>query len=253
MMMIMITLTAIMLLPATALRLAHEENGSRIAASPEEDEVQRETDAQQRASKKWLDDGGGASGGGSTTASTVNTVRFISEVIAKYGIRSIIDAPCGDFNYMQNVLSRSNVTNYYGFDIGHDLIRKNSQKYGKQNILFQELNLVTTKPPVTADLAIVRELLFHIKPDLGKKVLENVLATGVRYLITTTHPSITKNESPRDKWGYGEDWGYYDVNVELEPFNLAPESVLEEVVEPHHMTPGVERKLRLYDLSMHRK
>ena len=55
-------------------------------------------------------------------------------------ITSVLDIPCGDFNWMQKV-DLSNIE-YIGADIVEELIKKNIEIYeGKNNLRFKVLNL----------------------------------------------------------------------------------------------------------------
>ena len=52
----------------------------------------------------------------------------------------MLDIPCGDFRWMRNV-DLSN-TDYMGADIVNDLIQHNVEKYGREHVRFQKLNLI---------------------------------------------------------------------------------------------------------------
>ena len=117
---------------------------------------------------------------------------------------------------------------------------------------FGVLDLLNNVPP-TADVLMSRELWFHIRPEHAMMALNNIRRSGARYLITSTHPHVTKNAAePAGILGTpGGDWGYYDVNVELPPFNLRREDVVDEAEERHRQ--GQKRLLRVYRLNASRE
>ena len=45
--------------------------------------------------------------------------------LRKLGIRTIVDAACGDFNWMRHIVCNSDIK-YQGFDIVEELINKKS-------------------------------------------------------------------------------------------------------------------------------
>lgn len=66
-------------------------------------------------------------GTGSNIKKTVRTVTIINEAIKKFSVKSILDIPCGDFNWMRN--ANLNGIDYLGGDIVESLIKQNQQKY----------------------------------------------------------------------------------------------------------------------------
>jgi len=72
------------------------------------------------------------SGPGSNAEETVGVRAALPALLALLGVRSIIDAPCGDFNYMREVLSApltpSRIT-YTGLDIVASLAAQLQDKF----------------------------------------------------------------------------------------------------------------------------
>ena len=69
------------------------------------------------------------SGLGSEIKNTKEVLRAINQIIKQYNIKSIIDIPCGDFNWMSS-LDMKNI-NYKGFDIVNSAIERNNKKFKK--------------------------------------------------------------------------------------------------------------------------
>jgi hypothetical protein len=52
----------------------------------------------------------------------------IAEVVRDYGVRSISDIPCGDFNWMPDVLASLGEVSYAGFDIVKTIVLRNKER-----------------------------------------------------------------------------------------------------------------------------
>lgn len=165
------------------------------------------------------------SGVGSFQRATVEIVRWLPRVFRKYSIESVLDCPCGDFNWMKNVNLSS--VNYLGLDIVQEIVDNNNRLYSKANIRFAQHDIISNIPPV-ADLVICRDLLFHLTNDQQVAVINNFRAANIRYIITTTYPWVTANND-LTKEEKAAQWGFRQINVELAPINLGnPIDILKE-------------------------
>ena len=80
------------------------------------------------------------SGPGSEMKQTTSLINNLNILLHDMKITSVLDIPCGDFNWMQKV-DLSNIE-YIGADIVEELIKKNIEIYeGKNNLRFKVLNL----------------------------------------------------------------------------------------------------------------
>jgi hypothetical protein len=165
--------------------------------------------------KKLWDEKESLSGPGSTFQATKNIRTALSELVKKYGIRSMLDIPCGDFNWMKFV-NLSGV-NYIGADIVEELIRQNTNKFASDHISFSVLDVVRDTLP-EADLIICRDGLVHLNDREVIKALKNIRNSNAKYLLMTNFPDHKKNQKP------GPDY-WRPINFRLPPFNL-PEPVL---------------------------
>jgi len=68
------------------------------------------------------------SGTGSTLKSTENLRKELPKLIRQLSIKTVFDAPCGDFNWMKHLLPTINVS-YIGGDIVRPLIDSHNEKY----------------------------------------------------------------------------------------------------------------------------
>jgi len=128
-----------------------------------------------------------ASGSGSTLAYTENLRKQLPVLFDKFAIRSIYDAPCGDFNWMREVIKYHPIA-YHGSDIVAHLIDDLNRKYASANVAFSVADIVTdTFPP--ADLWLCRDCLFHLSINDIRQTLGHFIEANIPYLLTTTHKS----------------------------------------------------------------
>src|ERR1035437_7717295 len=64
------------------------------------------------------------SGVGSDIEQTKVVIETLPQIFKKYNIKSFLDAPCGDFNWMKNV-DLSDITKYIGGDIVNSIVESN--------------------------------------------------------------------------------------------------------------------------------
>jgi len=156
------------------------------------------------------------SGQGSEIKQVKLLINALDGLIAEKNIKSILDIPSGDFNWMKKV-NLSDVQ-YIGADIVEKLIQNNVEaNRDLQNVSFQVLNLTSDLLP-KCDLIIVRDCLVHLSYSDIIKAIDNIKASGCKYLFTTTYP----NHSPNHNIITG-DWRR--INLLTKPFNF-PEPLL---------------------------
>ncbi len=127
------------------------------------------------------------SGPGSTVSRTTGLRNSLQDVLKRYGIESMLDLPCGDFNWMKHV-NLSGIR-YMGADIVKELVMRNQQLYSSKMVQFQELDVVASKLP-KVDLIFCRDVLVHLSDDMVKAAIENIKRSNSTYLMTTTFPDI---------------------------------------------------------------
>ena len=161
------------------------------------------------------------SGKGSELIQTVEVRKIIPDIIKKYNIKSVLDIPCGDFNYMKEIQMECD---YIGADIVYDLIEDNKRKYPE--IDFRHLNLISDSLP-KSDLVICRDCLVHLNTfDCVQSIL-NIKKSGAKYLLVTSFTFWKNNiELPRSGWR--------KINMELHPYNLRPIEIFNESFHNDH-------------------
>jgi hypothetical protein len=149
------------------------------------------------------------SGPGSRLDRTDKIRAALPELIKKYDCRSLLDIPCGDFNWMKTL--DLNIE-YVGGDIVVDLIELNQQRYAGRHKRFLRMDLLRDPLP-EVDLIFCRDCLVHFSNSDVMTALQNMKASGSKYLLTTTFPERRKNQSIAT----GE---WRPVNLCTQPFSL---------------------------------
>ena len=158
------------------------------------------------------------SGAGSNEDQTKVIVREIPVILKKYQVKSMLDLPCGDFNWMQKI-DLSGI-DYTGGDIVEQIVQKNQEKFGKPGISFRKLNIITDQLP-QVDLVFCRDCFIHLSNEQVMSAIENLKKQKIRYLLTTSHNKRLKNKNI----AAGE---WRPINLEIAPFNLKPLEVINE-------------------------
>lgn len=126
------------------------------------------------------------SGPTSTLHWTVNLRRELPRLLRKFDVRTLFDAPCGDMNWMRELLTEIDV-DYIGADIVKPLIEQNkSDPYLRERATFMLLDLTRDRLP-PADFMLARDFLIHLSYEDTLAFLRNFAASQIRYLMTTSH------------------------------------------------------------------
>ena len=184
---------------------------------------------------------GSISGGGSDLTISTEVIRkILPKLLEKLNIKKMLDAPCGDFNWMKEVDLSS--IEYVGVDIVEQIIDNNQKKYTKSNIKFMNRNIIEDVLP-TVDLIFCRDCLVHLSYSDIFKVLNNFKKSQSTYLLSTTFPYYEYNNKELD---YKEIWRA--LNLEKAPFSFSKASqyIIEEI---NYNTPFHEKALGLWCLN----
>ena len=154
-------------------------------------------------------EGESISGPGSSLHETRYLRHELPILLEEYKIKSILDLPCGDFNWMKEI-DLSNY-DYIGADIVPELIDFNKLRFPEVN--FMVMNLLEDDLP-KVDLIICRDCLFHFPFNKIKEALANFKKSGSKYLLTTSHAWRT---FPAKDIEFGD---FRKINLQREPINL---------------------------------
>lgn len=124
------------------------------------------------------------SGAGSTHQATRAIRERLPYVFERRGITSVLDIPCGDYNWWP-MMKLLQPLEYIGGDVVFDLIGDNIEKFPQVD--FRVLDVVRDNLP-RVDLIFVRDLLGHLSNREVKQALANIRWSGARFLMATTFP-----------------------------------------------------------------
>jgi hypothetical protein len=172
------------------------------------------------------------SGPGSELLYTLNLRSQLEVFVRKFAIRTLFDAPCGDFNWMQAVRFPSEL-NYIGGDIAGSLIAANVEKYSAKARTFLEFDIVNDRFP-QADVWFCRDCLFHLPTPLVLQALRNFCHSPIKLLMLTNHINATGFANGDVKAGDFRLLDFYS-----EPFGF-PRDVLFRIADYVHPYPQRE-------------
>jgi len=144
-------------------------------------------------------------------AATATYRELLAKLIEEFKIRSVLDAGCGDFHFMQHLLKDAKVK-YIGVDIVKDMIDDCNRKYSTKSIRFLVRDITTDVLPA-CDAVIVKDVIQHLSVWDAYLAIQQVLATKTKWLLINHFPATEAN---RDTYKYGG--GFY--NLCLPPFNF---------------------------------
>ena len=164
--------------------------------------------------KTWGDANVGRprSGSGSSLEMTARLRANLPRIFDQYNIKTFLDAPCGDWFWMQHVDLTG--INYIGGDISSEVVAENVIKFHRPELHFMHLD-ITGDPLPKADLMMCRDCLMHLKPRLKWRFLENFVTSETPYLMTTVHHVLMNRVVKAN----GE---FRRFNPMVAPFNFAP-------------------------------
>jgi Methyltransferase domain len=180
------------------------------------DKTKQQVFTDKYANRSWDQvgiDNESVSGPGSTLQFTANLRSELPQLFKQFGIRTVFDAPCGDLNWMKEVLTQCPDIDYTGGDIVEPLIKSNTKVYGSRaNTRFVNIDIINDPLPA-ADLMICRDCLFHFSEADIKQFFRNFVASDILALLVTCEES---GEANRDI----ETGGYRHTNLLIEPYNF---------------------------------
>ncbi|CAN0119371.1 unnamed protein product, partial [Ectocarpus sp. 4 AP-2014] len=210
--------------------------------------------------------------GASKLSSTFSIRTGLSNVISAFNIKSMLDAPCGDLSWMPLVSGIQNVQ-YTGADIVEIAVETNRNKFGSditeigdedlevgreiaaamrrgdglKDPAFVVADLVEGVPAsqdgAPFDLVFVRDLMVHLPARHNLKVIQNIQASGARFLMASTYVEADENKLSET---FVPPIGH-NINLSLPPYCL-PEPM---AVFLDDSTERTDLRMGLWDLHEH--
>lgn len=152
------------------------------------------------------------SGPGSDLIQTAVISREIPALIKELEVQTMLDAPCGDFYWMQRLELK--VKTYIGIDVVRELVERHTRNHANASRRFMCRDITKDNLPCV-DLIFSRDALVHLSSEDGLAAIANFKASGSQYLLMTTFPETTVNEDiVTGEWR--------PINFQRPPFNLPP-------------------------------
>lgn len=158
------------------------------------------------------------SGPGSSLVQTAEIRRALPILCASLDVKSLLDAPCGDYNWLQKLDLR--LEKYVGVDVVPPLVAQNRERYENRNRKFYAADITKDFLP-RCDLILCRDCLVHLSFADVFAALRNFRDSGAKYLLTTTFPKRAANHDIATG-----DWR--TLNFERAPFNFPAPRLLNE-------------------------
>ena len=133
----------------------------------------------------------------------------IPKLLNKLNVKTFLDAPCGDFFWMQHV-DLSGI-DYVGLDIVDELVAKNNKQFGNDSRKFVCKNIVSDLLP-DGELIMIRDCWVHLSNDNLLASVDNLKRSNIKYLLTTSFPNVKSNPDLTGIWR--------PLNLTLPPFNF---------------------------------
>lgn len=165
-------------------------------------------------------------GAGSTLTMTAYLRERLPGVLSSLSVMKLLDAPCGDLNWMQETDLAG--IDYIGCDIDHlTTARANASGFNAYTVRLLEIDIINGTLP-RADAILCRDFMQHLPNGMVFQTLENFQRTGAEWLLMTSHLNETNEDI--DKPG-----DFRPLNMTAAPFNL-PEPAM-TIADP----PGSNR------------
>ena len=182
------------------------------------------------------------SGSGSTLKYTKNLRGHIPKIVEDFNITSIFDGPCGDFNWMRqllpDLLPGGHRVDYVGGDIVSEIVDNNNRRFRQDGVRFIQIDITSDELP-KADLMICRDCLFHLSFASIEAFKSNFLRSGIKFLLTANHINDPFRFDNRDI----ETGDFRLIDLFSPPFEF-PRSPLRRI--PDWMPPEAEKEMCLW-------
>lgn len=120
-------------------------------------------------------------GSGSTLEFTAPLRENLKSFLESNNIKSMLDAPCGDYSWM-SITSLPENFKYIGGDIVEFMIHENQEKF--PGVEFTCVDITTDALP-DVDLMFCRDCLIHLSHHDIRRFFENFVKSKIEYLMVT--------------------------------------------------------------------
>lgn len=191
------------------------------------------------------------SGPGSTLGETAAIRKYLLDLKERHHIKSVLDVPCGDFNWMRLVAPK--LDSYIGGDISPSAVEANKQNYPTFD--FRVIDILEDELP-KVDLIICRDVFGHMPLEYAEKGLKRIREAGIRYILTTSWIKLDENGGFDQRITSFENKNietfgrFYPVSVFSKPFHYpTPVECMIEDVRVDRYDEGFRKALCLFDTT----
>jgi len=179
------------------------------------------------------------SGPGSTFNSTIKLRNELPLLLAELGAKTLLDAPCGDFNWIKETDLR--LEQYTGVDVVADIIARNQKLYENERTTFYVRDLTREELPCV-DVILCRDCFIHLSYRHVAAAIKNFKRSRSTYLLTNNYPLLHSNKDINTG-----DFRF--INLMLPPFDF-PASI-RQINEkfPEQQTEFFGKTLELWRLG----
>lgn len=172
-------------------------------------------------------------GTGSTMHFTEPLRQNLKSFLEKHKIKSMLDAPCGDYSWMSQTKLPSKFK-YIGADIVNDLIVANQTAYPKVEFCCLD---ISQDPLPTVDLLFCRDCLIHFSIVDIQRTFKNIVDSKIEYVMLTNYHEL--------KMGDISTGQFRGTNFFQAPFNF--ESPIDSILD---WIPGTANGNQIRDMSL---
>jgi len=175
------------------------------------------------------------SGQGSDLFETEHLLSMLPSFLKKYDIQSIIDLPCGDYNWMQHL--HYDFDRYVGVDIVQDIIEKNNVQFASDTKSFVKKDCLHDDLGA-ADMILCRDLLIHFSHEDVVQFFRNLKKSQIKYILTTHFIDEKNGSIATGQWN--------PINLCAHPYNFP--KPIESIIEQTKMFEGKYSKTKTMSL-----
>ena len=137
------------------------------------------------------------SGPGSSVFRTRLIRPALSRLFSDLAVKSVLDVPCGDFNWMR--LTEMPEIRYTGADVVPEIVQRNTDLYSDKWRRFVLLNMIADPLP-SADLILCRDGLVHLSFTDIASALRHIRSSRATYLLATTFDASENVDIATGDW-----------------------------------------------------
>ena len=162
--------------------------------------------------------------------------RELPVIIEKFQIKSMLDIPCGDYNWMKVVDKKCD---YIGADIVEEIVENNQKLYSSDKVSFQIIDMTKGAIP-KVDMIFCKDCFQHLSYENVALAINNFKKSGSKYLLVSSFPKTWRNHDIYD----GD---FRPLNIRKKPFNL-PKPIYK--FKEESVAEGVETDKYMYLLNL---